>query len=101
MRSMTSIRGQSEGTHTLNYDEVVMLFRKFQGGTKGTVQYRGSLLKLMDVPCWSVAISKVLVAFSRALAALGSVKSIEKVIFLIVVKGNFEINCFVEHEAVL
>ena len=79
MRSLTSVRGQTESTHTLNYDEVVMLFRRFQGGTKGTVQYRGSLMKLLDVPCWSVAISKILVAFSRALAAHGSVKLIEKV----------------------
>ena len=36
-------------------------------------------MKLLDVPCWSVAISKILVAFSRALAAHGSVKLIEKV----------------------
>eukprot|EP01041_Mallomonas_annulata_P001319 gene1319-2541_t len=77
LRSMMSLRG-AEGFHTLTYDEVVTLFRRFQGGLKGTVQYMGSLLKLLDVPSFSISIRKLLKAFGRALDAQGSIGAIDK-----------------------
>ena len=40
MRSLTSARGEENG-RTLTYDDVAILFRRFQGSVKGTVQYSG------------------------------------------------------------
>ena len=65
--------------HTLSYDKVVILFRRFQGSLRGTVQYLGGLLKLLDVPSYSVAVKKLLKSFSRAMADQGSIAAIEKV----------------------
>lgn len=62
MRSLTSIRG-GESLHTLSYDEVVVLFKRFQGSLKGTVQYQGALLSLLDVPSWNAAMKKLLKAY--------------------------------------
>ena len=61
-RSLTSMRG-AEGAHTLTYDEVVVLFKRFQGAVKGTVQYNGALLSLLDVPSWNVTLKKLLKAY--------------------------------------
>lgn len=58
MRSLLSVRGE-ETSHTLNYDEVLTLFKKFKGTSSGTVQYVGDLMKLLDVPSWAVAIKKL------------------------------------------
>lgn len=44
---------------TLNYDEVVILFRRFQGLKKGTVQYTGPLLQLMDLPSTPITLRKI------------------------------------------
>lgn len=63
MRSMTSIRGD-EGVSTLTYDEVAILFKKFQGITKGTVQYSGPLMDLLDMPSWNVAVRKLVQCFN-------------------------------------
>ena len=51
-RSLSSVRG-GDGLHTLSYDEVVLLFKRFQGNVKGTIQYKGPLLTLLDVPTWT------------------------------------------------
>ena len=40
MRSLTSMRG-GENERTLTYDDVAILFKRFQGPLKGTVQYSG------------------------------------------------------------
>jgi hypothetical protein len=42
MRSLTSARGQEDG-RTLTYDDVAILFKRFQGSVKGTVQYSGAV----------------------------------------------------------
>jgi len=62
MRSLTAHRG-GEGVHTLTYDEVVTLFKRFQGTIKSTVQYCGSLMSLLDVPSWNVALRKLIKAY--------------------------------------
>lgn len=67
MRSLSAIRG-SEGIHTLTYDDVVRLFKRFQGTVKGTVQYVGPLLVLLDVPSNVVAVRKLLKAFKLSKA---------------------------------
>lgn len=65
MRSLTATRGM-EGVHTLTYDEVVVLFKRFQGSVKGTVQYSGALLRLLDLPSFNVAVRKLIQAFQIA-----------------------------------
>ena len=62
MRSLTALRG-GEGVHTLTYDEVVMLFKLFEGNVKKTVQYVGPMLQLLDVPSYSVALRKIIKAY--------------------------------------
>ena len=62
MRSMTALRG-GEGVHSLTYDEVVTLFKRFQGTVKGTVQYCGALMQLLDVPSYNVALRKIIKAY--------------------------------------
>jgi len=62
MRSMTTLRG-GEGVHTLNYDEVVMLFKRFKGTVNGTVQYVGKLMQLLDIPSYAVALRKLTKAY--------------------------------------
>ena len=59
MRSLTSSRG-NESNRTLTYDDVAILFRRFQGSVKGTIQYSGSLMALLDIPSWSAALKKFL-----------------------------------------
>lgn len=61
-RSLTRLRG-GETDHSLSYDEVVMLFKRFQGPVKGTVQYRGPLLSLLDVPTWSAGYRRLMEAY--------------------------------------
>ena len=61
-RSLTQLRG-GETDHTLSYDEVVMLFKRFQGPVKGTVQYRGPLLSLLDVPTWAAGYRRLMEAY--------------------------------------
>ena len=63
MRSLTQRRGE-DSNHTLNYDDVMTLFKRFQGTVKGTVQYSGNLMNLLDVPSWGLALRKLLKAFS-------------------------------------
>ena len=58
MRSLTAVRGD-ESVHTLNYDDVVTLFKEF-GGKHGTVQYMGRLMLLLDVPSWGTTLRKLL-----------------------------------------
>jgi len=61
MRSLTSLRGD-DSVHTLNYDDVITLFKEF-GGKHGTVQYTNRLMTLLDVPSWGVTLRKFLNAF--------------------------------------
>lgn len=61
-RSLSSVRGIN-GNSTLNYDEVVMIFKRFQGNVKGTVQYVGDLMLLLDVPSWPIILRKVVRMF--------------------------------------
>ena len=61
MRSMTSVRGD-DSVHTLNYDDVITLFKEF-GGKHGTVQYTNRLMILLDVPSWGVTLRKFLNCF--------------------------------------
>jgi hypothetical protein len=62
LRSLNTIRG-GEGLHSLTYDEVVMLFKRFNGPLKGTIQYKGPLMALLDVPTWGVGFKKLMDAF--------------------------------------
>jgi Ca2+-binding EF-hand superfamily protein len=62
-RSLSSIRG-TEGAHTLTYDEIVVIFKRFQGAVKGTVQYNGALMNLLDVPSWNIAAKKLLKVYN-------------------------------------
>jgi hypothetical protein len=74
MRSLTSSRGQ-EGSRTLTYDDVAILFKRFQGDVKGTVQYSGTLMTLLDIPSSATALRKLVKAYQLA----GSGKGLEKV----------------------
>lgn len=62
MRSLTATRG-APGACTLTYDEVAVLFKRFQGVSKGTVQYAGDFMTLLDMPSWTVASRKLIKAF--------------------------------------
>lgn len=61
-RSLSSYRG-GNGLNTLNYDEVIILFKRFPGEEKGSVQYRGDLLALMDLPSMSIMLKKLVKAY--------------------------------------
>ncbi len=63
-RSLATNRGAG-GHSTLNYDEVVLLFKRFQGTTKGSVQYAGSLMNLLDLPSLSMVLKKLSKAFRQ------------------------------------
>lgn len=76
MRSLSSARGQ-EGARTLTYDDVAILFKRFQGDVKGTVQYSGTLMTLLDIPSWSAALKKLVKVYH--LGAEG--KGLDKVKF--------------------
>jgi hypothetical protein len=62
MRSLTANRG-SDGARTLTYDDVANLFKRFQGEVKGTVQYSGALMTLLDVPSWTASVRKLIKAY--------------------------------------
>jgi hypothetical protein len=64
LRSLMDQRGGA-GVCTLTYDEVAIIFRRFRGAAKGTVQYSGELLALMDLPSLSVALRKLIHAYKK------------------------------------
>jgi hypothetical protein len=64
LRSLTDLRGASGGS-TLTYDEVSILFKRFRGAQKGTVQYAGDLLSLLDMPSLAVALKKLIQAYRK------------------------------------
>lgn len=64
MRSLSAVRG-TEDVHTVTYDDVILLFKRFQGGVKGTVQYEGALMKLLDIPSWAMAVRKLTKMFKK------------------------------------
>lgn len=78
-RSLSSVRG-AVGSHTLTYDDVVLLFKRFQGNGKGTVQYEGNLMSLLDVPSWKVILRKLLDAYSKAVDNGDNVEAVSKLI---------------------
>jgi Ca2+-binding EF-hand superfamily protein len=61
-RSLASNRN-FKGTQTLNYDEVLIIYRRFEGNLRGTVQYAGPLLILMDLPSYPIVLRKFIKAF--------------------------------------
>ena len=65
MRSLSGSRGGGGSVCTLNYDEVAVLFRQFRGPVKGTVQYMGALLALLDMPSLGVALRKLIQSYKR------------------------------------
>jgi Ca2+-binding EF-hand superfamily protein len=70
MRSLTSNKTSRDNERTIDYDEVVTLFRRFgkrelTGGV-GLIKYEGDLMKLMNLPCWSMVRSKMGLALKRA-----------------------------------
>ncbi len=75
MRSITSIRGGG-GMCTLTYDEVSVLFKRFQGPSKGTVQYAGDLMLLLNLPSWTIALRRLVAAYRR----FGDRAAVERVI---------------------
>ena len=56
-RSLSAIRGNA-GAYSLTYDDIMVLFKRFQGSEKGKVQYSGPLMKLLDLPNSSQALRK-------------------------------------------
>ncbi|KAJ1442329.1 hypothetical protein B484DRAFT_442214 [Ochromonadaceae sp. CCMP2298] len=64
LRSLTSQRG-APGVCTLTYDEVAIIFKRFRGVMKGTVQYSGDLLSLLDMPSLGVALKKLVQAYKK------------------------------------
>lgn len=58
LRSLSTIRGE-ESAHSLTYDDILVLFKRFQGSVRGTIQYFGDLIKLLDVPSWAIAARKL------------------------------------------
>lgn len=48
-KSDNNVPSERIGGNTLSHDELSLLFKKFQGDTKGTVQYIGPLMKLLQV----------------------------------------------------
>ena len=74
MRSLTASRG-TDGARTLTYDDVATLFKRFQGEVKGTVQYSGALMTLLDVPSWTAAVRKLIKAYKL----VGGEKGFERV----------------------
>lgn len=75
MRSLLSVRGNAS-VHTLNYDDIMVLFKRFQGSQKGTLQYEGSMLSLLDVPSWSVSLRKLTDAVSKAMCSGDNVDAV-------------------------
>lgn len=67
-----------ETSQTLTYDDIMILFKKFQGSVRGTVQYVGSLTRLLDVPSMQVAVRKLVKAYQ--LAERTGAKEFEKVL---------------------
>ncbi|RYG69216.1 hypothetical protein EON64_03285 [archaeon] len=74
-RSLAASRGAG-GMSTLNYDEVVILFKRFAGDKKGTVQYNGDLLVLMDLPSMSIMVKKLV----KATKAFGDTSAVRKLL---------------------
>ena len=64
MRSLSAVRG-AEDVHTVTYDDVIILFKRFHGSVKGSVQYEGPLMKLLDIPSWSMAARKLIKLFKK------------------------------------
>jgi len=64
LRSLTDTRG-ANSTCTLTYDEVAILFRRFRGAVKGSVQYSGDLLALLDMPSLAVALKKLVLMYRK------------------------------------
>ena len=88
LRSLTDLRGGS-GACTLTYDEVAIMFRRFRGPQKGSVQYAGDLLSLLDMPSLSVALKKLVQVYRR----FGDYDGLIKVFIVI----SFNIN-YVSHK---
>jgi hypothetical protein len=74
IRSMNH-EGKEMHSSVLNYDEVVILYKLFQGTTKGCVQYAGDLLRLLDIPSYKVAIRKIYQIYKR----IGGYSAFQKV----------------------
>lgn len=80
LRSLTTTRG-GPGLCTLTYDEVAIIFRRFRGPLKGTCQYAGDLLALLDMPSLSIALKKLVHAYS----AFGDYEGLMKVIIIVII----------------
>lgn len=77
LRSLTDARGGST-VSTLTADELHIIHTQFRGTKKGTVQYTGPLLALMDMPSLSVALKKLVLMYRKfgdfeAMRQVGSV----------------------------
>lgn len=62
--------GHGGGVSALNYDEVVTIFKQFAGAKKGTVQYAGKLMTLMNLPSMAVLTKKLTKIFKMHSDAL-------------------------------
>jgi hypothetical protein len=62
-RNLLSSGGSGKGTSTLNYDEISIIYRRFEGISKSSVQYAGPLMILMDLPSYPIAIKKLIRAY--------------------------------------
>ena len=62
-----SVKNSYTGESTvLTYDDISLLFKKFQGERKGTIRYAGQLLQLLNVP----SSAKCLKLFTRLYSVL-------------------------------
>lgn len=66
-RSLSALRG-NEGVHSLTYDDIMILFKRFQGNVKGTIQYSGQLMKLLDLPNSLQALLKLFKLYKECMA---------------------------------
>jgi Ca2+-binding EF-hand superfamily protein len=62
-RSLGSARG-TENANTITYDEIITLFKKFEGNVAGTIRYNGELMSLLEVPTMGNLMRKLLSAFA-------------------------------------
>jgi hypothetical protein len=93
-RSISVVRGDSSMS-TLTYDDLQLLFKRFQGSTKGTVKYRGSFMQLLDIPSPDVALQKLVnLVYKIGVTKTGSFEKVHHFLLLLqnlILLGNFNL----------
>ena len=87
LRSLTSVRGTGN-SHTVNYDDILLLFKRFKGSGNGTVQYEGKLLSLLDVPSLRISLRKLSDAVSKAIRSGDNIEAVSAWLYIIFICAN-------------